>query len=64
MNMSCITSVLFLRKNHTFCHPTRGLNIKKQKYGLTPGSNQAKMFTLSHTDASASEPCHSRERKK
>jgi hypothetical protein len=28
---------LFLRRNHSFCHPTDGLEIERWKYGMIPG---------------------------
>jgi hypothetical protein len=59
MNTGNGASASFLRKNHTFCHLTRGLGIKKQKYGSTPGPDQMKMSTLPHTTNFMSEPCHS-----
>jgi hypothetical protein len=46
MNTGSGVSTLFLRKNHTFCHPTGGLDIKTQKYGSAPGPNRANMSTL------------------
>jgi hypothetical protein len=36
VNTGSGTSALFLRKNHTFRHPTSGSDIRKQKYGSTP----------------------------
>jgi hypothetical protein len=38
--------VSFLRKNHTFCHPTGGSDIGKQKYGSTPDPDRTKISTL------------------
>jgi hypothetical protein len=49
-------SASFLRKNHSFRHPTGGLDIERWKYGSTPDLNQTKISTLPHTIASTSEP--------
>jgi hypothetical protein len=58
MNTGSSVSASFLRKNHTFYHPTRGSNIRRQKLGSTPGPDRTKMSTLSNTTAFASEPCY------
>jgi hypothetical protein len=33
-------STLFLRKNHSFRHPTDGLETERRKYGLIPSPEQ------------------------
>jgi hypothetical protein len=43
VNKGSSTSASFLRKNHTFLHPTGGADIEKQKYGSTPGLDRTKM---------------------
>jgi hypothetical protein len=64
MNMGSGASVLFLRKNHTFHHLTRGSDIEKWKYRLTPSLDWTKMSTLPHIVTSASEPCRNWAQKK
>jgi hypothetical protein len=59
MNMGSGVSASFLRKNHTFYHPTGGSDIEKQKYGSSPDPDQTKMSTMSHTATSMSEPYRS-----
>jgi hypothetical protein len=56
MNRGSGASASFLRKNHTFCHPIRGSDIEKQKYGLTPSLDQTKMSTLPTPSLSHSSP--------
>jgi hypothetical protein len=59
MNTGSGASALFLRKNHTLCHPTDGSDIRKRKYGLTLDPDQTKISTLPHTATSMSEPSRS-----
>jgi hypothetical protein len=49
-------SALFLRKNHSFCHLTRGLDIEWQKYESTPNLDWTEMSALHRIATSASKP--------
>jgi hypothetical protein len=54
------TLASFLRKNHSFRHPTDGLDTEGRKYGSIPGPVQTQISMQSHTIAAASESDHSR----
>jgi hypothetical protein len=60
MNMGSDASVSFLRKNHTFRHPSEDPGMGRWKYGSTPCLFLMKMSTLPKTVASTPEPCWSR----
>jgi hypothetical protein len=52
--------VLFLRKNHTFRHPSGGSDIGRWKYGSTPHPDLTKMSTPPKAATSSPEPYYSR----